>query len=342
MGAIIKIIPIVLIFFTGENMDLSRVQRIVTDMGWKAQSNGNQAAPQNRDHSGPNLLQAPDKLFSTLGKIRLSDIGAMGSLSFSDNNPPGKLINENTRVLHIGDSHTAGIYGANMDKMMRNTGAKVLTIGSSGSSPASWLNGYVTHSGMYYNENGKNQVPKNWQIITPETAAKLKSGEMKEWQIPTRTPNLTDMIDKFKPNVIIFSLGANMLDYARKVVVLKEKAKTETDPGKLNKIASDIKSLEEGIYKQTRNVCEVAKESGAKIVWVGPPDGRPDKKPTEVQNELYQEIENIVSQYAAFVDSRPYTDYPAGAAGDGVHYHKGKEAETAREWAKSIFNEIQK
>jgi hypothetical protein len=308
---------------TGKNMELSRIQQAMS---------GNKEKPDNTQHAfhpektEKKILIAPDQLFNSSGNFKVA-LKPLPTLDFSGMNNSGqKLINENTRVLHIGDSHTAGIYGSNIDKMMRATGAKVFTLASSGSSAASWIDGYTTKSGFYYHdETGKNSVPQDWKVMTPAIAEKLKNHKIKDWQVPVKTPNVNDMIDKFKPNVIVFSLGANM-------------------------IHNSAKSIEADV----RRLCEIAKASGAKIVWVGPPDGRPDKKPDNVQNNLYEHIQKIAEEYGAFIDSRPYTDFPAGIPGDGVHYWNppGKHIDasgkpydlekTARDWAKSIFDEIQK
>lgn len=227
-----------------------------------------------------------------------------------------KIINKNTRVLHIGDSHTAGFYGKEMDRLLRETGAKVRTYGSSGSSPASWFNGFVTKSGFYYkDENEKDEIPQDWKMITPEFELELAEGIKKDWQTPTKTPNIKDIILEFKPNVIIFSLGANLM------------------------YSPDLE-----IEKQVREMCEVAKSSKAKIIWVGPPDGRIDKKTPEQQERLYNHIQKIVVEYGIFIDSRPYTDYPeywTAPRFDGVHFF-GEEGEImADEWANQIFSIIQ-
>ncbi|GIW23237.1 MAG: hypothetical protein KatS3mg068_2244 [Candidatus Sericytochromatia bacterium] len=253
-------------------------------------------------------LQSPDTLFKN---FRLNkNISSFNFLNNGDNN---KLINENSRVLHIGDSHTVGYYGKEMDKLFRQTGAKVMTLGSSGSTPSSWLNGYVTKSGFrLIDETGKDRVPSELRIIDKDTERKLKNGQLKEWQIPTKTPNLNDLISSFRPNVIVFSLGANLI---------------HADPNT--------------IEKQVKEVCEIAKTSGAKIVWVGPPDGRPDKKPEHVQNKLYEHIKKVVQEYGYFIDSRPYTDYPSSLGGDGVHFHGKKGEEISKKWSKNVFNEIQ-
>ena len=214
------------------------------------------------------------------------------------------LIGPGDRVLHIGDSHTAGIYGKEMDKLLRGTGAKVETYGSSSSRPSWFLNGYPTTWGFFgKDENGVADIPKNWKDPHP-------------------TPKLPDLIGRFHPNVIMISLGANLLG-----------------------------SNGDNIEKEVRQLADVAKASGAKIIWVGPPDGVESKKPTSKQASLYQHLEKVARQYGDFIDSRPMTEYPVDAEGkplgDGVHYNHnkkdktGKGAKIAMDWTKEVFRQIQ-
>jgi len=203
------------------------------------------------------------------------------------------LIGPDTRVLHIGDSHTVGIYGREMDKLMRSTGAQVATYGSAGSSPSWWLQGTTTRSGFYgRGEDGKVDSPADWKT-------------------PRQTPKLPDLLKKHQPSVIVISLGANL-----------------------------IQANGASIEKQVKDLAEVAKASGAKILWVGPPDGRESNKPTSKQAALYQHLQKVAAQYGTFIDSRPLTEYPA-KGGDGVHYWGKEGSQTAKSWANHVFEQIQ-
>lgn len=209
-------------------------------------------------------------------------------------NASGPIIKPDSRVLHIGDSHTCGIYGKAMDELMRSTGAAINTIGVSGSSPSWWLNETVGKSGYFAkDENGRIDQPADWRT-------------------PRQTPNLNKLIKDYKPGVIVFSLGANM-----------------------------INSSPESIRNQVKSVCEIAKNAGCQIVWIGPPNGRADKKPTEKQTRLYDNLKAEAEKYGTFIDSRPYTRYPE-SGGDGVHFWGNEGSKIARDWAGKIFNDIQK
>lgn len=234
------------------------------------------------------VLTSPDTLFKGVNN---SNKLATNLDLFSEKHD---LINENTRVLHIGDSHTVGIYGKEMDKLMRQTGAKVQTYASAGSSPSSWINGFTTKSGFYSKDDQGN-------VDSPA-----------DWKAPHETPNVNKLINNFKPNVIVISLGANL-----------------------------IKANDKKIEKEVKDLAEIAKQSGAKIIWVGPPDGRDSNKPESKQSFLYQHLEKVASEYGTFIDSRPYTEYPE-TGGDGIHYWGKQGTEIAKDWAKSIFTDIQR
>lgn len=245
--------------------------------------------PQTRDSA---FLMPPDRLFKTI--LAQTHTAVSATLDFLNDSPARPLINPDARVLHIGDSHTVGTYGKEMDKMFRETGAKVRTYGSAGSSPTWWFNGTTTHSGFYAKDDeGKVDSPADWRT-------------------PHKTPKFSTLIQDYKPNVIVISLGANMLgangDY---------------------------------IEKEVRKMAEVAKASGAKLVWVGPPDGRESKKPTSKQTQLYEHLQKAAREYGTFIDSRPFTEYPA-TGGDGVHYGGKEGTKIAKNWAKEVFGEIQR
>ena len=203
-------------------------------------------------------------------------------------------IGPGVRVLHIGDSHTVGVYGSTIDELMRQTGATVSTYGVAGSSPSWWWNGTVTRCGY---------------------SAKDASGKIDrpaDWRTPRKTPDFQKLIAETRPDVIVISLGANLIGASE----------------------SQIKS-------QCQKLCEMARASGAKIIWVGPPDGREDRKSTARQSRLYKELEKAVTPYATFVDSRPSTEYPE-TGGDGIHYGGPEGTRRAKAWAHKVLDEIQR
>lgn len=107
---------------------------------------------------------------------------------------PTSTIGPGVRVLHIGDSHTVGVYGTELDRLLRATGATVETCGSSGSSPSWWLDGHPTTMG--------------W--VARRADGSVEPAPKVDWKAPHPTPKLADLVASFQPNVVIVSLGANL------------------------------------------------------------------------------------------------------------------------------------
>lgn len=214
------------------------------------------------------------------------------SNSNSSSNSGGPLITADSRVLHIGDSHSVGVYGHKIDDLMRETGATVSTTAVAGSNPTWFMNGTVGKCGYYSkDENGK--------VVSPS-----------DWRTPMQTPLLQNMIDTYKPSVLVVSLGANMVGYS-----------------------------ESSIRSQIDSICDKAKAAGCKIVWVGPPDSRSQDKNQVAK--LYNVLNSEVGKYdGVVVDSRQYTKYPS-SGGDGLHYSGTEGTKTANNWANSVMNAIQ-
>ena len=99
---------------------------------------------------------------------------------------PGQ-IGPGNRVLVIGDSHTAGLYGDELDRQLRSRGAQVHTVGSSGASASNFISGRGTTVG--YADHGMDGR-------TQKTASHA-------------TPKLEELISQDKPDVIVVNLGAN-------------------------------------------------------------------------------------------------------------------------------------
>ncbi|HOY68220.1 MAG TPA: LysM peptidoglycan-binding domain-containing protein [Candidatus Ozemobacteraceae bacterium] len=206
----------------------------------------------------------------------------------------GPLIGPGQRVLHIGDSHTVGIYGSTIDQAMRETGAQIRTIGVAGSSPSWWYQGTVTKCG-YYARNEKGAVDRP-----------------ADWRTPRATPSLPEMIREYKPTVLVVSLGANLFG-----------------------------ASEATVKRETQRIIDTAKAAGCTLVWVGPPRARESVKSIAAQDRLCETIKATVGTQGTFVDSRPVTNYPS-SGGDGLHYWGTEGSKTAKAWAGSVLDTIQK
>lgn len=200
---------------------------------------------------------------------------------------PGEaIITADSRVLHIGDSHCMGIYGKTIDGLMRDTGATVRTEAFGGANPQWFMNGQLGVCGSYSkDENGK-------EVTTGANQ--------------TNTPKLKDMLGSYKPDVLVVSLGANMLAYPEST--------------QRNMITS---------------LLDQAKAAGCQIVWVGPPDS--SKLSDSDNDKLYKVLESELPKYnGVLIDSRKYTKYPPG--GDGIHYWGDEGVKQAKNWANEAMN----
>lgn len=143
----------------------------------------------------PAPVNPPGTGIQTTGSLPTSQTAAPETSSAPVSKPAtdgAPLIGPGQRVLHIGDSHTVGIYGSTIDAAMRETGAQIRTYGVAGSSPSWWYQGTVTKCGYYgRDEKGKVDRPADWRT-------------------PRATPSLPDLIKEYKPTVMVVSLGANL------------------------------------------------------------------------------------------------------------------------------------
>ncbi|MBF0545431.1 MAG: hypothetical protein HQM08_13405 [Candidatus Riflebacteria bacterium] len=127
-----------------------------------------------------------------------------------------------------------------------------------------------------------------------------------DWHTPRETPLLSDQIRDFQPTHLVISLGANLTG------LQESQIKTQCDA-----------------------LLASAKPSGATLIWVGPPKRRDNQN----QDIMYGYLRLDVGSSAFFIDSRPFTEYPA-TGGDGIHYSTPEGTPIARSWAKQVFNLI--
>ena len=112
---------------------------------------------------------------------------AGGDVSQQSPPPTGGQVKSGSKVLVIGDSHTAGAFGDELDRLLRAKGAQVHTVGSSGATADNFISGKGTTVGYADHKiNGQTQ----------KTAAHA-------------TPKLEELINEDKPDTILVNLGAN-------------------------------------------------------------------------------------------------------------------------------------
>jgi len=110
-----------------------------------------------------------------------------GDVAQQSPSPGGGQVKSGSKVLVIGDSHTAGPFGDELDRLLRAKGANVHTVGSSGATADNFISGKGTTVGYAdHKSNGQ----------TEKTSAHA-------------TPKLEDLINEDKPDTIIVNLGAN-------------------------------------------------------------------------------------------------------------------------------------
>lgn len=202
-------------------------------------------------------------------------------------------VTSGTRVLLIGDSHSVGVYGSELDKLFRQTGASVRSVGSSGASPSWFWNNTVTKSGYV------------------DRRADGSKDQPKDWRTPRATPAFRKLLNEHHPELVVISLGANMLGASRSVI--------ERDCGRL---------------------VDEARNAGARVFWVGPPDARSSATNSK-RDTFYSIISQCLNGRATVIDSRRFTKYPA-SGGDGVHYWGTEGMATARKWAAGVLQEIKR
>lgn len=97
------------------------------------------------------------------------------------------------------------------------------------------------------------------------------------------------------------------------------------------------------VAEHVHNCLLDATASGAKVLWIGPPDARDDIKTAEFQERSYATIRRVTDPFAdqqqgfCLYDSRPVAPMANDAPGDGEHH--GPTA--ARAWARSSAEWVQ-
>jgi len=101
--------------------------------------------------------------------------------------------NSKRKILFIGDSHSVGIFGQELDRMFRNDPNTIIATYASCGSIANWFfTGKATKCGYFYR-------PSDGRSETGTTAA---------------TPLIEDIIKQFQPDYLVVELGGNYWGYS--------------------------------------------------------------------------------------------------------------------------------
>lgn len=98
-----------------------------------------------------------------------------------------------TRVLVIGDVHTVGVFGRELDRLLRQAGARVATYGASGASAWTWLEGGPAATG--------------WIARHADGSV-----ERPPWNKPGAVPPLEQLLGTELPDLLVVHLGAHLRD----------------------------------------------------------------------------------------------------------------------------------
>ena len=166
----------------GRQQVMGQMLQLMSVMLMSLMSNASAGAPSG---SPAEMLQALNGGGSPVNAAGGSSSGG----DVAQQSPPsgGGQVKAGSKVLVIGDSHTAGAFGDELDRLLRAKGATVHTVGSSGATADHFISGKGTTVGYaVHKANGQ----------TEKTASHA-------------TPKLEDLIQEDKPDTIIVNLGAN-------------------------------------------------------------------------------------------------------------------------------------
>jgi len=199
-------------------------------------------------------------------------------------------IGPRVKVLMIGDSQVVGPYGQAMYEHIRAEGAEIDQYGMAGASPAWWLRGTTGKSGWI------------------ERRADGRIVHADDWKKPHKTPLLSDLIARHRPEVLIISLGGNLRGYP-----------------------------DASVRKQVKDILDVAVPSLAAVFWISSPEREvDDADPTEL-TRFTGVLRDAVGDAAIFIDSSQLSNY---AGIDGVHFSGAEGRKEARKWATGVFDEM--
>ena len=214
---------------------------------------------------------------------------------------PGPEAEANKRVLYLGDSHSIGAFGRELDTQMRRAGLEVYTVVSGGATPYYWLS-----------DHGPISCSIGHWVKTP-------TGETRRKYIRA-VPKIETLLKKYNPDVTIIQTGTNLYATLR--------SKRRPKPANVRILSSLIEDM-----------CRVTTSGGRQCYWITPPDAHPRRYPSSLQNEMVSIMTGVAGKYGRVFDSRKvtrFTDpYPKT---DGIHYGPTEAREWANLVAADITN----
>ncbi|MBT3984341.1 MAG: hypothetical protein HOE90_23500 [Bacteriovoracaceae bacterium] len=231
-------------------------------------------------------------------------------------------------ILVIGDSHTAQSFGIMMHgRLSTLNNTQVATYGRCGSSPVHWTktsHRWVTPCGFF---NG----------ASTDTITGLRGKFLKTPLVDNLLANIDPAQDiPIKADLVVVALGANQINSVG--------SDPQLDPEVANTKLEDAANTVVALVDKIRL-------SGAKCVWIGPPDGSLRKKPKYKQDRLYEMLVTAhvkAGNYCQFLSSResslPFMSYPkedSGCQRDGAHLDACTEGRIKSVmWVERMISEI--
>ena len=204
-------------------------------------------------------------------------------------------------ILFIGDSHSVGHFGHDLDQELRKIpGAAVTTQASCGSVAGSWFpptyqspcGGFVKNA-IGFTSMDSTQPPYKKTFKTPSIAASLAS---------------------VKPKWTIVALGTNYGPWA------------DVTPEQELKIVNDMEKMADAIVA-----------SGSGCIWVGLPK---TERYSKTQAHIYELTKLAISKKCKPIDSLLLTEFPKHCDPDmGLHYNCDKGMIVAQSWANQVASQ---
>ncbi len=152
----------------------------------------------------------------------------------------------------------------------------------------------------------KNGTPYYWQgqwpspVLTRLYEPAASPEQCGRWtEVPMRPLSIAEYVAAYDPEVFVFQAGTNFED--------------------------DLASGHPNLVKLLREGLDHATARGARVLWIGPPDARDDKRSVEAQDRATAVLRAALADVSAaqgfdsFFDSRPVCPIPNDATGDGEH-----------------------
>jgi len=221
------------------------------------------------------------------------------------------------RVLILSDSMGLGGFASELDACFRSCAgvAAVHTLVACGTNPLSWMK-----MAPYSNAStrcGYLRIESVDGKKAPEEEKDIYGMTKGHKPVAHRVPKIEDLMERVKPDIVVFQSGNNFFDFFQQGQVIKE----ETH-GKL--ILAHVAPLMRWLATNAPSV--------KKFYWVAPPQA--GNVTPEVQQFVFDTISTEVTKIGVMLDSRKITSYPyKNQDKDKMHFY----GNAAVDWGDDTF-----